>query len=192
MNPSQSSTPPEAQKTVFRPKPKRQIASLKVMGMVAQHLGDRNEQQDRVSIFTSPSAPKCALAVLADGLGGRSGGAIAAETVLLTAERLFQEFTPATAPTHFFTNLVHEAHTSIRVAAFASRMDPHSTLVALLIQPDRVDWCHVGDSRLYAFRAGRLVHQTEDDTMAMKMVRDGLISSERARLHPPQESSVKL
>ena len=158
--------------------------SLKVSATVAQHIGDRPEQQDRVAVFSSPSAPRCVLAVLADGLGGRSGGSIASETVLLTAKRLFDEYTPFTDPVVFLRNLIQEAHTSIRVAAFASRMEPHATLVALLIQPDRIDWCHIGDSRLYAFRDGLLVHQTLDQTVAMKMVMNGQLTPERARLHP--------
>jgi PPM family protein phosphatase len=164
--------------------------SIKIAGMVAQHLGDRKEQQDRVAIFGSKSAPKCALAILADGMGGRSGGAIAAETAMITAQRLFDEFDPnTTTASEFFHALVHEAHTSIQIAAFASRMEPHSTLVACIIQPNRVDWCHVGDSRLYAYRNGRQVHQTLDHTVAMKMVQEGTLPADRARLHP---SAAKL
>jgi PPM family protein phosphatase len=160
------------------------MPSLRVLATVAQHIGDRKEQQDRAAIYSSVSAPKCALAILADGLGGRSGGAIAAESVLFTAKRLFNEFSGEMDPQVFLSNLIHEAHASIRVAAFASRMDPHATVVALLIQPHRIDWCHVGDSRLYVYRQGKEVHQTLDHTVAMSMVLEGKLTPERARLHP--------
>ncbi len=160
------------------------MPSLRVLATVAQHIGDRKEQQDRVAIYSSASAPKCALAILADGLGGRSGGAIAAESVLFTAKRMFNEFDSDMNPATFLASLIHEAHTSIRVAAFASRMEPHATMVALLIQPNRIDWCHVGDSRLYVYRQGKECHQTLDHTVAMSMVLEGKLTPERARLHP--------
>jgi PPM family protein phosphatase len=160
------------------------MPSLRVLATAAQHIGDRKEQQDRLAVYSSASAPKCALAVLADGLGGRSGGAIASESVLFTAKRLFDEFTDDVDPRIFLRSLIHEAHASIRAAAFASRLEPHSTLVALLIQPHRIDWCHVGDSRLYVYRHGAEAHQTLDHTVAMSMVLDGKLTPERARLHP--------
>ena len=41
----------------------------------AMHIGDRSEQQDRVAIIPHPNRKDCLLAVLADGMGGHSGGA---------------------------------------------------------------------------------------------------------------------
>ena len=47
------------------------------------HKGDREYQQVKVAVFTHPRAPGCLLAVLADGMGGRSGGRKASDQVLM-------------------------------------------------------------------------------------------------------------
>ena len=54
------------------------------------HRGDRAYQQDQVEVLAHDRAPGCLLAVLADGMGGKSGGRKAADQVLLTAQQLFE------------------------------------------------------------------------------------------------------
>lgn len=160
------------------------MGSLRVAACTAQHRGDRVEQQDRVAILTGRHAPRCALGVLADGLGGRSGGAIAAENALLVSQSRFDQFSPAEAPQAFFRSLVEELHIVLKLTALASDLEPHSTYAAVLIQPGRVDWCHVGDSRIYHFRDGAMLHCTEDHTLARQLVRSGHLPAERASRHP--------
>ena len=132
----------------------------------AQHRGDRREQQDRVALLTSPRAPHCALAVLADGVGGSSGGALAAETVVAVARRRFEAWSPDDeAPAMLFASLVEELNTVLRLAGITAGVRPHSTLATLLVQQTRVDWCHVGDSRLYHVRDRQPRHCTRDHVL---------------------------
>lgn len=157
---------------------------LRIAGVTGQHLGDRREQQDRVAILAGRQAARCALGVLADGVGGRSGGALAAESVMLTTQQRFDRFDPAVDRVEgFFDSLVAEVHTVIRLDAVTSGLQPHSTFAAILLQPDRVDWCHVGDSRIYHVRDGRVERCTADHTLGRQLVDQG-IPPERARLHP--------
>jgi PPM family protein phosphatase len=58
------------------------------------HRGDRAYQQDQVEIISTRASPGCALAVVADGMGGKSGGRKAADQVLLTARQIFERFVP--------------------------------------------------------------------------------------------------
>jgi serine/threonine protein phosphatase PrpC len=161
------------------------LPDLRVVACTGQHRGDRNEQQDRVAVLQGRQGQRCALAVLADGLGGRSGGALAAENVVLASRQCFDRFVPAEeSPQSFFSVLVDEVHTVLRLAAVTAAKEPHSTFAAVLVQTDRVDWCHVGDSRVYHFRGGRMLHCTSDHTYAARLVADGRISPEQARLHP--------
>ncbi len=159
-------------------------------GFSAQDMGDRSEQQDRIAILTSPNAPGCALGVLADGMGGRSGGAIAAENVILTSKLRFDEFSRVDSIEPFFNGLIDEVHTILRLTGMTSGLEPHSTFAAVLLQPDRVDWCHVGDSRVYHIRDRKLMHCTSDHTVFQELVQLRKMSAERARLHPAANSLV--
>jgi PPM family protein phosphatase len=163
---------------------------LVISGCTAQDVGDRKEQQDRVAILTSPNAPTGALGVLADGMGGRSGGALAAENVVLTSARRFNEFDPTEPIESFFTSLVSEVHMVLRLTGMTSGLEPHSTFAAVLVQPDRVDWAHVGDSRIYHIRDRRLMHCTSDHTYMQDLIDKGKMSAERARLHPSANTLV--
>jgi PPM family protein phosphatase len=155
-----------------------------VAGCAVQHRGDRVEQQDRVAILRGRRAPRCVLGLLADGVGGRSGGALASEQVITTAQRRFDEHGPNDAVERFFEDLVAEIHVVLQLAAATSALQPHSTLAAVLVQPQRVDWCHVGDSRIYHVRDGEVCARTIDDTMAERLARERNLDPERARMHP--------
>lgn len=159
-------------------------AAFAIAACAVQHVGDRAEQQDRVAVLRGRRAPRCVLALLADGVGGRSGGALASEQVITTAQRRFDEFGPDDPADRFFEDLVSEIHVVLQIAGAASALEPHSTLAAVLVQPDRVDWCHVGDSRVYHVRDGRVRHRTVDDTYGEQLHREGRLSADRARLHP--------
>ena len=161
------------------------LPNLPVVACTGQHRGDRSEQQDRVAVLQGRLAQRCALGVLADGLGGRSGGALAAENVILATQNCFDRFVPAEeSPQGFFEALVNEVHTVLRLTAITSEKDPHSTFASVLLQPRRVDWCHVGDSRIYHFRGRQMVHVTSDHTYARQLMSEGRLSPERAQMHP--------
>ncbi len=159
--------------------------SLSVETCVARHQGDRPEQQDRVTIFGHPTMGGMLMAVLADGMGGHSGGAMAAEQVLLKAKQNFEMYAPKSeSAEHLLQEIIEEAHLIIKLTRFTSEKDPHSTAVVMLLQPGRVDWAHCGDSRLYHFRRGELVCKTEDQSLVERLVRKGVISAEAALDHP--------
>ena len=141
---------------------------LRVLGCTAQHPGDRAEQQDRVALLTSRAAPDCALAVLADGVGGHSGGALAAQCAIDVSRRRFDRYRPGhDDPRAFFAGLVADVNASLRLGAGATGLQPHTTFAGVLVQRGRVDWCHVGDSRVYHFRRGALAHVTVDQTVEL-------------------------
>lgn len=150
------------------------MSSFKVNACVAQHIGDRQEQQDRAAIITSPRNPGAMLAIVADGMGGRTGGRLAADQVVSTAENLFKDMTDRDSTFRdMLLHLAAEAHTVIRLTAIAAEKEPHSTLCALIIKKNYAIWAHAGDSRLYFFRSGRLVHRTEDHTYAEQLRQEG-------------------
>jgi len=155
----------------------------RIQACTAQHIGDRAEQQDRIAILASPRDKRTVLVALADGMGGKTGGAIAAEQVMTTAKSVFNDFNPKqNCPEEFLRQIAHEAHTVIKLAAMSSEKEPHSTMVLLLLQPDRIDWAHVGDSRLYYFRQNELAYRTTDHSFSEMMARENQ-SMANPRIH---------
>ncbi len=66
--------------------------AIAIDACAAQHQGDRKEQQDRVAILPHARRKGVALAVVADGMGGHTGGALAAEQVVHTAKTNLDQF----------------------------------------------------------------------------------------------------
>lgn len=125
------------------------------------------------------------MAVLADGMGGHSGGAVAAEQVVLKARQNFETYSPdSETPRDLLTSIVNEAHVVIRLSRFTTKLEPHSTIVALLLQPGRVDWAHCGDSRLYHFRGSRAMSRSMDHSLVGELQRKGKIDETEALTHP--------
>lgn len=160
------------------------VTAYRISACTALDAGDRPEQQDRVQILPSKLASGTLLAVLADGMGGRTGGAMAAEQVMITSKQLFERFNPRVESVQdFVQEFVHEAHTVIRLNALSSEQEPHSTAVALLLQPNRADWFHVGDSRLYHFRGRKLLDRTVDHSYVNQLIREGRMAPAEAKSH---------
>lgn len=150
------------------------------------HRGDRAYQQDQVQILPHPRTPGCILAVLADGMGGKSGGRKAADQVLMTARQLFEQFAPQQDDAEeSLRMLVRESHLMIKLTAITSEEEPHSTLAAVLILPNLDAFTvHAGDSRVYHFRGIQLIQRTLDHSFVQRLVNEGQITEGEALTHP--------
>jgi PPM family protein phosphatase len=150
------------------------------------HKGDREYQQDQVELVKHPRISGCLLAILADGMGGRSGGRKASDQVMMTAWQLFDRYDPLTddaAAT--LMQIVQEAHIVIRLTAISSEEEPHSTLAAFLINPDGdCHWAHTGDSRIYHYHGNNFVKRTMDHSYVQTLVNRGELTEEEATVHP--------
>ena len=150
------------------------------------HKGDREYQQDQVTLLSHKRVSGCLLAVVADGMGGRSGGRKASDQVMLTAKQLFERYSPTIddAPATLL-QLVREAHTVIKLTAISSEEEPHSTLAAFLINPGGdCYWASSGDSRIFHFHAGKLVKRSTDHSYVQTLVDKGELTEEQANDHP--------
>lgn len=152
----------------------------------AIHKGDREYQQDQLAVVAHPRANGCVLGIVADGMGGRSGGRKASDQVMLTARQLFERYAPESddAPA-LLRQIVQEAHLVIKLTAISAEQEPHSTIAAFLIDPDgECHWVHAGDSRIYHFHGSRLVRRTKDHSYVQMLVDRGEITDEEANVHP--------
>ncbi len=159
--------------------------AIRIDACVAQHQGDRKEQQDRVALLPHPKGGGVALAVVADGMGGHTGGVLAAQQVIHTAGTNLGQFSARSElPRELLESSICEAHLLIKASRFINEKDPHSTAVMMLLQPGKASWAHCGDSRLYRFRGGRLMFRTTDHSYVEDLVSKGRISPEQALVHP--------
>jgi len=125
-------------------------------------------------------------AVLSDGAGGHRGGAVASDLVVrLTALGL--QSAPQASP-EALTRIVCDAHAALGEQQHGRRGHDrmHATVVALWIDTRREEavWTHVGDSRLYLLRHGKVNEVTSDDSVVQRMVHAGYLSRAEARYHP--------
>ena len=160
--------------------------AFRIAAATALHRGDRAYQQDQVELLTHARVSGCALGVLADGMGGKSGGRKAADQVMMTAQQLFERYVPGkddAAAT--LRQLVIEAHLMIKLTALTTEEEPHSTLAAFLVDPSlRCAIAHAGDSRVYRFRGPELVSRTVDHSFVQRLVDEGRLSEDEALVHP--------
>ncbi len=149
------------------------------------HKGDRDYQQDQVALLSHPRVAGCVLGIVADGMGGRSGGRKASDQVMMTAKQLFDRYVPETddAPA-MLKQLVQEAHIVIKLTAISAEQEPHSTLAAFLINPGGdCHWVHTGDSRIYHYHGNEMIKRTMDHSYVQTLVDKGQISEEEANVH---------
>lgn len=116
-------------------------------------------------------------------MGGKTGGAMAAQQVMSTAKNLFAEYSIGDSIESLLTEIVNEAHLVIRLSALSTEKEPHSTIAALVVQPTRADWAHVGDSRVYRFRSGLLAGRTIDHSYVEQLVTEGKLDRRGASAH---------
>ncbi|WP_343629246.1 protein phosphatase 2C domain-containing protein [Roseateles sp.] len=131
-------------------------------------------------------------AVLADGAGGHRNGAEAARRAV---HRLQNSLGDATLPwrPELLTGAVLAAHDDVRSGVQGSgRERMHTTVVALCVDAQRnfALWTHVGDSRLYRIREGRIDTITQDDSVVQMLIDAGLLTPEQAEDHPHKNHLV--
>ncbi len=160
--------------------------AYRLMAATALHKGDRPYQQDQVEILRHARHKDCLLAVLADGMGGKSGGRKAADQVVMTARQLFERYVPAKDDAgETLRQLAMEAHLMIKLTAITAEEEPHSTVAAVLLGPGLA--CvvsHAGDSRVYHFRGAELMERTVDHSYVQRLIDEGKILEDEANTHP--------
>lgn len=160
--------------------------SFRLVAATGIHRGDRPYQQDQVAVLSHARFPGCLMAVVADGMGGKSGGRKAADQVVLTARQVFERYVPTQEATdQTLMQLVNESHLMIRLTAMAFEEEPHSTVGAFIVNPDRSACViHVGDTRVYHFSGPDMVFRTTDHSFVQRLVDEGQLTEEEANVHP--------
>ncbi len=137
----------------------------------------RSENED--SLFV-----RAPIFVVADGMGGAQAGEVASKT----AADAFDRDLPEGPPGPFLRETIEEANRRINELARAdpSKAGMGTTITAAIVdaQAEEVGIGHVGDSRAYRLRRGKLERLTRDHSLVEEMRRKGQITDAQAEDHP--------
>lgn len=146
--------------------------------------------------FLMPTDPiviqsKGSLIVVADGMGGHSGGEVASSLAVETISRAY--YSASDLPAESLRSAFEEANRRIYEESIADERlsGMGTTCTALVLHQNSAIAAHVGDSRLYLLREGDLYLLTEDHSAVMEMVKLGIISAEQARHHEDKNVIVR-
>jgi len=122
--------------------------------------------------------------VVADGMGGHLAGEVASAMVIDAMKHMAEKHD--TASISVLKETVLAAHEAISARARANQnCSGMGTTVSAMWRGGRYMYiAHVGDSRIYRFRRGKLEQITQDHSLVEELVRAGIISREEARNHP--------
>ena len=143
----------------------------------------RPGNEDAGKIVFTDDGNRGLLVVLADGMGGHEAGEVASQTAVETIAKVYPQAkgTPGEALEYAFRQANETIWTLAAKNPAMTGMGTTCTALALL---GKKAWAaHVGDSRLYLVRGGDIHQLSEDHTMVMELVRQGLLSVEEARHH---------
>lgn len=125
--------------------------------------GKRENNEDALALVKNDAS---LLAVVADGLGGHDDGEIASGQVISTLKRLIRSGQP---DDDLLTDAIQQANRDV-----FERQNPkspmRSTVAALWFGSRYAVAAHVGDSRIYQFRDGKIIYQSMDHSVAQMAV----------------------
>ena len=147
-------------------------------------LGDRSDNQDRAAVIVAEDA---ALMLVFDGMGGHSDGARAAETGLKVVQDMFMDVSlPVFDPQGFLYMALARAHDEVVSLGKDVAVDfrPRATCAICLVQEGGSFWAHIGDSRIYQVRNGKVLSRSRDHSHVEVLIQEGAITEEEAQSHP--------
>ncbi len=151
----------------------------------------RGNNEDAISI--QPDCQPWPLALLADGMGGYNAGEVASAMAINLVSAAMQSVAATQPSAHSpqarlllrqtLGEALNLANAAIRTAA---RETPGckgmgTTVIAAALLPDLLMLAHLGDSRAYAWREGRLRRLTRDHTWLQEEIDAGRLHDEQGR-----------
>lgn len=133
------------------------------------------------------------LVAVADGISGGAGAEEASRMAIDSTLRTYREQPRHTRLARRLHRAAQQANIDVydRASVVTELRGMGTTLTALAIERGELAAVHVGDSRLYLVREGRLTQLTRDHTVTGDRVRLGLMSEARARQHPERSTLTR-
>ncbi|MDO4888529.1 MAG: protein phosphatase 2C domain-containing protein [Actinomycetaceae bacterium] len=126
------------------------------------------------------------LLVLADGMGGAAAGDVASSVAVGHLAALDEDVYGADDMLPLLRKSVNEAHVDLveRAENHPEYAGMGTTCIAIMRSSNKLAMVHIGDSRAYLMRGGKLMQVTHDHTLVQFLVDHGQLTAEEAENHP--------
>ncbi|HEX2246498.1 MAG TPA: protein phosphatase 2C domain-containing protein, partial [Arthrobacter sp.] len=124
------------------------------------------------------------LAVVADGMGGHAGGDVASASTVLDLVHL--DRSDHEDPANVLADEIQTANSILSelVQTSPKLAGMGTTVTALLLHDDRLEFAHIGDSRAYRLKNGIFEQVSIDHTFVQRLIDEGRLRPEEAEVHP--------
>lgn len=154
-------------------------SSGEIQGKISIALGGRRNQQDSGYLAIDP-ANKVTFAIVCDGMGGLQGGELASELSVKTFVNDFESCKMEENNFYYFfqseAKKVDQMVSQLK-SPEGDFLDAGTTLVAVVIKNDQLQWISVGDSKIYVIRGDEIVSVAKEHNY-LNMLNDQLLSGE--------------
>ena len=126
---------------------------------------------------------------VADGMGGHAAGEVASKQALETVKQRLatdanQRYDDVGWRQSLAAAVAAANHDVYELSKHAGYAGMGTTLTIARLEKEKVAYAHVGDSRLYLYRNGKLQQITTDHSLVAEMLRHGYLTEAEAAHHP--------
>lgn len=149
---------------------------------IISDIGEKENNEDAVKVFVNQPLSTYGF-VLADGLGGHGNGDVASNLVVDCVGAAIENTDDFGG---IFIDQCFDTAQDILMEEkeIKGLSSIKTTLALLLITDNTAQWGHIGDSRIYHFRGGRVLSRTLDHSLPQMLVDSGQIKESEIRRHP--------
>jgi serine/threonine protein phosphatase PrpC len=143
----------------------------------------REENQDFMGYFRRGESQ---LLIVADGMGGHSGGFEASRVAVDVLGSAFAEAPPEQSPESLLRESILAANAAVRNVASSNPLleGMGTTIVVAIVQDGKAYLAHVGDSRAYLIRDNKAILLTLDHSRIFRMLEAGMVHAGQIDDHP--------
>ena len=133
------------------------------------------------------------LLIVCDGMGGHKGGETASRLAVESVKNHFENLGFEFDPSAEIRKALAEAN---RLIINTAQQDPSlsdmgSTIVLVLFKNSTAHCAHLGDSRIYLIKDGKIRQLTKDHSLVQQMIDSNMITEVDAKVHPKKNVITK-
>ncbi|MDR1524598.1 MAG: protein phosphatase 2C domain-containing protein [Tannerella sp.] len=153
----------------------------------ATEKGGRNNNEDFIYPLSELANSGERLFMVCDGVGGAEKGEVASALACDSFKTFFNTFFEGGDPSEEFINkavLYTESRFDEYVKQHPEAKGMATTLTFLYVGVSGITIAHIGDSRIYHIRDGKIIYVTEDHSLVNSWIQLGMMTKEEAAVHP--------